>query len=189
MKYFIDTEFVEKPNTIELISMGIVSEKGDTFYAESASFDMKICNDWIMKNVVSSLRWRHEMNCKAICGSKGFNNCSTRTIDGRAVTECFGENSFIGKCVNNFITDSYEDGTIEFYGYYADYDWVVFCWLFGKMMDLPKGFPMYCKDIKQMMDEKGNPKKPEQASGEHNALGDAIYHKELYDWIRKYKSV
>ena len=22
---------------------------------------------------------------------------------------------------------------IKFYGYYADYDWVVFCWLFGKM--------------------------------------------------------
>lgn len=43
---------------------------------------------------------------------------------------------------------------IEFYAYYADYDWVVFCWLFGKMMDLPNGFPMYCKDLKQMLDEK-----------------------------------
>lgn len=42
----------------------------------------------------------------------------------------------------------------EFYAYYADYDWVVFCWLFGKMIDLPKGFPMYCKDLKQMMDDK-----------------------------------
>ena len=28
----------------------------------------------------------------------------------------------------------------QFYGYYADYDWVVFCWLFGKMIDLPKVF-------------------------------------------------
>jgi len=44
--------------------------------------------------------------------------------------------------------------TPEFYGYYADYDWVVFCWLFGKMMDLPKGFPMYCRDLKQMLDLK-----------------------------------
>ena len=42
----------------------------------------------------------------------------------------------------------------EFYAYYADYDWVAFCWLFGKMMDLPKGFPMYCLDLKQMLDEK-----------------------------------
>ena len=36
-----------------------------------------------------------------------------------------------------------EDKSVEFYGYYADYDWVASCWLFGKMIDLPKGFPMY----------------------------------------------
>lgn len=41
----------------------------------------------------------------------------------------------------------------EFYSYYADYDWVVFCWLFGNMVDLPKGFPMYCIDLKQISDE------------------------------------
>jgi len=41
-----------------------------------------------------------------------------------------------------------------FYAYYADYDWVVFAQLFGKMKDLPKGFPMYCKDLKQSLDEK-----------------------------------
>jgi hypothetical protein len=45
------------------------------------------------------------------------------------------------------------NGKPEFYAYYADYDWVVFCWLFGKMIDLPKGFPMYCRDLKQMLDE------------------------------------
>jgi len=33
---------------------------------------------------------------------------------------------------------------VQFYGYYCDYDWVVTCWQFGKMIDLPKGFPMYC---------------------------------------------
>lgn len=45
-------------------------------------------------------------------------------------------------------------GKPEFYAYYADYDWVVFCWLFGKMIDLPKSFPMYCNDLKQTLDEK-----------------------------------
>jgi hypothetical protein len=42
----------------------------------------------------------------------------------------------------------------EFYAYYADYDWVVFCSLFGRMIDLPPGFPMYCRDLKQLLDEK-----------------------------------
>ena len=41
----------------------------------------------------------------------------------------------------------------KFYGYYSDYDWVVFCWLFGRMIDLPKGFPMYCIDLKQELDK------------------------------------
>lgn len=40
----------------------------------------------------------------------------------------------------------------EFYAYFADYDWVAFCWLYGRMIDLPTGFPMYCRDIKQQLD-------------------------------------
>lgn len=48
----------------------------------------------------------------------------------------------------------YDTKDVQFYGYYSDYDWVVFCWLFGKMIDLPKGFPMYCIDLKQILDEK-----------------------------------
>lgn len=43
---------------------------------------------------------------------------------------------------------------IEFYGYYSDYDWVVFCWLFGKMNDLPIWFPKYCIDLKQELESK-----------------------------------
>lgn len=43
---------------------------------------------------------------------------------------------------------------VQFYGYYSDYDWVVFCWLFGKMIDLPKGFPKYCIDLKQELDRR-----------------------------------
>lgn len=41
----------------------------------------------------------------------------------------------------------------EFYGYYSAYDHVALCWLWGKMLDLPKGFPMYTRDLKQMLDE------------------------------------
>jgi hypothetical protein len=64
-------------------------------------------------------------------------------------------------------------GRPEFWGYYADYDWVAFCQLFGTMMDLPDRFPRYCRDIKQLADELGNPKLPEQPEVVHNALADA----------------
>ena len=31
-----------------------------------------------------------------------------------------------------------ELGYPTFFGWYASYDWVVFCWIFGRMIDLPK---------------------------------------------------
>jgi len=80
----------------------------------------------------------------------------------------------------------------EFYAYYADYDWVLFCSLFGRMIDLPKGFPMYCKDLKQEFDHdydvsirermKEREDYPKQKN-EHNALDDARWNFELYKWL------
>ena len=90
----------------------------------------------------------------------------------------------------------------QFYGYYCDYDWVVFCWLFGRMIDLPKGFPMYCIDLKQELerlnetlgyncDVKGcsyrlqeKPNYPIQTNT-HNALADARWNKQLYEFLNK----
>ena len=39
MKYWIDTEFIERPYTIDLISVGLVAEDGREFYAESNEVD------------------------------------------------------------------------------------------------------------------------------------------------------
>jgi hypothetical protein len=68
----------------------------------------------------------------------------------------------------------------EFWAYYADYDWVALCQLFGRMIDLPEGWPMYCRDIKQWCDDLGNPKLPEQESKEHNALADALWNQRAW---------
>lgn len=73
----------------------------------------------------------------------------------------------------------------EIWAYYADYDWVVLCQLHGTMMDLPKGWPMYCRDLKQLADQCGNPKLPEQTTAEHNALADAVWAKEAWLWLRE----
>lgn len=85
----------------------------------------------------------------------------------------------------------------EFYAYYADYDWVVFCSLFGRMIDLPKGFPMYCRDLKQSLDEKLMQEYPINGTKVTllNSTLDAKYIvelramktlKEKLDWIKKY---
>lgn len=69
----------------------------------------------------------------------------------------------------------------EIWAYYADYDWVVLCQLFGRMIDLPNGWPMFCRDVKQLADSLGNPDLPEQKSNEHYALADALWCREA--WI------
>lgn len=86
----------------------------------------------------------------------------------------------------------------NFYAYYADYDWVVFCQLFGNMMNLPQGFPMYCIDLKQIYDQtkyevsediemwgkelKKHPNYPKQTN-EHNALADAEWNQKLHKFL------
>jgi hypothetical protein len=62
----------------------------------------------------------------------------------------------------------------EFWAWYADYDWVALCQLFGTMMDLPDGWPMYCRDFKQSVDFFGH-HVPKQEGVEHNALADALW--------------
>src|SRR5581483_2856377 len=73
----------------------------------------------------------------------------------------------------------------EFWGYYADYDWVVFCQIFGAMIDLPEGWPMFCLDLKQLCIEQGNPNLPKQQSTEHHALNDARWNKAVYNFLTR----
>lgn len=71
----------------------------------------------------------------------------------------------------------------EFWAYYADYDWVALCQLYGTMMNLPKGWPMFCMDIKQLCVSCGNPKLPEQKGREHHALADASWNMDAYNFL------
>lgn len=142
MKYYFDTEFVERPCTIDLISIGIVREDGLTLYLESNEVDLANVDPWIRENVLHHLT-------------------------GRGIPRVEIRDAILA-----FVDD---DPQPEFWAYFASYDWVVFCWLFGRMVDLPSHFPMFCRDFKQTMADHGIlrhelPKQPEDC---HNALADA----------------
>lgn len=189
MKYFIDTEFIEgfhkplfgkKRHFIDLISIGIVCDDGREYYAISKEFNPKMADSWVRQNVISKLPERNV----------SFND-SPRM---RQEAILWKSNQEITADILNFFYCGYADGFwaapsgIEVYGYYADYDWVLFCSLFGRMIDLPKGFPMYCFDLKQMMDERGldsgwKKKNCPDPTNEHNALEDARWNRKLYNAI------
>jgi hypothetical protein len=66
----------------------------------------------------------------------------------------------------------------EWWAYFADYDWVALCQLYGRMIDLPDGWPMFCMDLKQWAVQNGNPnlhELVEQTGQEHNAFADAFW--------------
>jgi len=146
MRYFLDTEFNEDGHAIELISIAVVAEDGREFYAVSADFEPKKCNPWVVDNVLPKLPDRWTWRTRAAIRE-----------DLLAFVDAGGSKP-------------------EFWAYYADYDWVALCQLFGRMIDLPKGWPMWCRDLKQLMQErhveKDAPGMPPQENL-HDALADA----------------
>jgi hypothetical protein len=285
MKYFLDTEFLEgvperslilkgrlgnwiigKPKaTIDLISIGIVSEDGREFYEVSKDFNLKEAWNrfdleelspekiragcpplkiyWIRDNVLYPI-WKQLFlfsDCDTIMLSNREAEEFKKELDSglhddlftihslSSFIERYGKtNKQISELVKEFVYEfaivGYDEnkhqiettrkiianfkGEIDFYAYFGDYDWVVFCWLFGKMINLPNGFPMYCKDLKQMLDQKimkindstnlkeGMPKVTVESikknnilfpkkSNEHHALSDAKWNLELYKFLNK----
>ena len=71
----------------------------------------------------------------------------------------------------------------EFWAYYCSYDWVVLCQLFGTMLDLPKGWPMFCNDVKQFCNSLGNPQLPKQEGVVHSAMADAVWTKQAWQFL------
>ncbi|WP_438029105.1 3'-5' exoribonuclease domain-containing protein [Sorangium sp. So ce233] len=152
-RFFLDTEFIEAPSVLELISIALVCEDGRELYAVSSDFDPEHCNDWVKAHVLPKLPPRETWIPKAE----------------------------IARRVRAFVGDDVP----EVWGYFADYDWVVFCWLFGDMMALPEGWPCFCLDLKQSMHERGIvraslPPEPENA---HDALEDARWLRDAHQII------
>jgi hypothetical protein len=74
-----------------------------------------------------------------------------------------------------------------FWGYFVSYDWVLFCQLFGRMIELPGIFPGFPRDLRQELSRigfNGHPKilRPGPA---HNALADAEWNKLIWQELIK----
>jgi hypothetical protein len=169
LRYFLDTEFMEDGRTIDLISIGVVCEDGREFYAESTEARWSDANEWVQENVLPHLWARQADKVEANRWSR----------DGG--TGGYKSRPHIAHDLARWVAQG--EGRPEFWAYYADYDWVAVCQLFGTMMDLPEGWPMLCLDLKQEALRLGDPQLPEQSSTEHHALADARWNAEVYDFL------
>lgn len=165
MRYFYDTEFKEDGRTIDLISIGIVCEDGREYYAVSDEFDTRrVAQDnWLMDNVMSSID-----HIKHV--SVDFEGAPV--VRDLLVTDP----AAISKAqMAQDILDFTAGTKVEWWNWYGAYDHVALCQIWGRMIDLPEGMPMYSNDIKQLHKQAGFCAMPKQPAGLHNALEDAKF--------------
>lgn len=157
---YFDTEFIEDGRTIELISIGLVRDDGATYYAVSADMPIRRIrkHDWLMENVVPGL--------PKVYGD-ARNYMPRRWLFNYAAPEVKPRSVIASEIV------AFAGPSPEFWAWYADYDWVVLCQLFGTMLDLPDGWPMFCRDLRQVTDGSTLPPQTDADGPEHNALADA----------------
>lgn len=155
MRYWYDTEFLEDGSTIELISIGIVAEDGREYYAvnRDAPWSRIHADKWLSDNVVPSLP----------------TDLTDRT---------YKHHGHIANDVRDFLLF---DKKPKLWAWYGAYDHVVLCQLWGKMIDLPQGIPMFTHDLRAMMDTGQAMMLPKQDDGLHNALADARHLKVRYE--------
>lgn len=177
MRYFYDTEFLEDGSTIELISLGMVAEDGREFYGinQHAPWKRIAKHEWLCANVVPSLPKLHG-DARLHYGRRG----PLGIINWR--DPAFMQPGVIAHGVLDLIGD---DPDPQLWAYYGAYDHVVLCQLWGRMIDLPEGMPMWTHDLMQECERHGNPAMPEQPEGAHNALADARWVKHRFEWLQE----
>lgn len=153
VRYFFDWEFIDAGHTLYPISLGMVCADGREYYAEADEVPWELADQWLLDNVRPHLL-------------------------GGAVARPLAA---IAADVAAFVAAG--DGGPEFWGYNADYDWVLLCGLYGRMMDRPSGWPKHCLDIKQLEIALGRPEMPAQAGAAHHALHDSRWNMLAHDFL------
>lgn len=157
MRWYLDTEFLEDGKTIELISIAVVNEPGTVeYYAGNADCDLwRVHADpWLKEHVLPHL-----------APFEAGKFWKTKAQIGRDLLLAFG-----------MVGGIWTEGPPEIWADHASYDWVALCQIYGRMIDLPRGMPMFCMDLMQDLRQREIARSllPKQITGtEHDALFDA----------------
>lgn len=173
MKYFYDTEFYEDGKIINLISIGVVCEDGREYYAINKDTEHEGILDsaWLIQNVLPHLpTFKIREKSPHGWGNTLFNYRSP-------LYKCRGQ-------IKDELLEFVRGSDIELWGFCSAYDHVALCQLFGPMVNLPKHWPYFTNDLKQVLGRKQMPIPPDPAK-QHHALEDARWTKQNYEQIFK----
>jgi hypothetical protein len=192
VRIFLDTEFIEDGRTIDLVSIGMVREDGRTYYGQAQDFDPAKASPWVREHVLEQLtrcdrslslaeelylHRKSDRPCSTMCPWRSRASLAQEIKRFVATKPIWGERAEMP----------------EFWADYASYDWIALCQIFGTMMELPEGWPMFVRDVQQTRDElvRGTgeailwPGRAGVHEPEHHALNDARDCKERFDHIER----
>ncbi len=125
MKIFFDTEFTGLHQNTTLISIGLVSEDGKTFYAEFTDYDeaQVQADEWLQTNLVDKLEIDHYTD------DDYFPYADAVTVKG--------DKEEIAFCLEHWLHERAGSDKLEMWSDCLAYDWVLFCQLWGHAFKIP----------------------------------------------------
>lgn len=196
-KLFFDTEFTGLHQKTTLISIGIISECGKTFYAEFVDYDKEQLDDWLKENVIANLKYQLPKK------DEDFYYVATRNITNPIGEDLYKDYSVelqgnTEKIRQELIRWLSQFEHVEIWSDCLAYDWVLFCQIFGHAFNIPNNVYYIPFDICTLFKVKGidvdinreefagivNSKGQNETSEylmKHNALWDAKVIKQCYD--------
>jgi hypothetical protein len=138
-KVFMDCEFTGLHQNTTLISIGLIAESGETFYAELTDYDKSQIDEWLQKNVIDNLILANYLD-----------SCEFEIKEHDTVV-----------LANKETTKKYLDiwlrqfEQVEIWSDCLSYDWVLFNQIFGHAFNIPKNVYYIPFDICTMFKERG----------------------------------
>ncbi|MEL6867854.1 MAG: 3'-5' exoribonuclease [Bacteroidota bacterium] len=165
----MDTEFTGLHQQTTLISIGLVTDQQESFYAEFTDYDPEQVGDWIQANVIEQLQFQEKPN-----------NYFEKIADKHWRVK--GNTAWIKTYLIDFLS-AFE--AVEIWADNLAYDWVLFCQLFGHGLNIPKQVHYIPFDLSTLFKVKGidpdikredfvaEELSLEDVANKHNALWDA----------------
>ena len=167
MRFFIDTEFIDPGNglaDVRLISLGVVADNGDEFYAIDKDYPEDLANDWVKQNVLPRVRKQRQF-------------WKSREAIAQQLQDFVDARSQPGQ------------GRPEFWGYFCSSDWLLVGQLYGSIWERPPGWPQLCHEIATYAKVIGASKSslPPMPSTAHDALVDARWTRDCFHSLETFR--
>lgn len=135
-RIFFDAEFTGLHKGTTLVSIGLISDEGERFYAELTDFDETQCDEWIEKNVLDHLILSGNEELAKTLGEDGM------------TTVVLGNKNDVRAELLEWL-DNFKDD-IQFVSDVCHYDMVLLCDLLADdTILLPLRINPFCHDITQ----------------------------------------